>query len=416
MKKAAILFLVSVVIMLGVTCAQADPEDMYGQIFPDFSVKTISGLTFTLSESLKTHDLVLINFWATWCDPCRMEFPFLETAWEQYSDRVDVIALSIENDDTFEALVNFTDEYDLSFPIGRDDAGFFYGMAGSAIPTTLIVDKERRVVAVEVGSKSSAEEFTVLFENLLSSDPDQNQTQEGDHNAKTQKPETVPELNAIRMKVPDTNKGAAFGFDLTENELITINRDLYEDALRWTESTVPQNLKDFPLIPVYILYYENEAEHLDTSLEMIGNKAVWTSDAESLYSGDFGIISHNDCYGWTQSLKDNDFTRTGSNTYEATGFQNASDVRGVRQERVWYSGDIEYSFSIDFYEPDQRNGGRITLISMDNMENGTGVFWQIDSMTNDQLFIDVNLYEDDKFFSLEYDLYTGQLLSYDDSN
>ena len=89
MKKAVVLFL-ALAFMMGLTCAHADPEDMYGQIFPDFSVNTIRGSAFSLSESLETHDLVLINFWATWCGPCCMEFPFLEEAWEQYSDCVDV--------------------------------------------------------------------------------------------------------------------------------------------------------------------------------------------------------------------------------------------------------------------------------------------------------------------------------------
>ena len=176
MKKAFILFLV-LALMLSVPCAQASPEDLNGQIFPDFSVKTISGSTFSLSESLRTHDLVLINFWATWCGPCCMEFPFLETAWEQYSDRVDVIALSIESTDTPDVLKSFAGEYGLNFPIGRDESGMFNDMEGSAIPTTLIVNKERRVVAVEIGSKSSMEEFTSLFDNLLSAYPNQNKTQ-----------------------------------------------------------------------------------------------------------------------------------------------------------------------------------------------------------------------------------------------
>lgn len=168
MRKSAILSIVLVLVLsLVITCAHASPEDLYGQILPDFSVKTINGSTFTLSESLKTHDLVLINFWATWCGPCCMEFPSLETAWEQYSDRVDVIALSIEESDTFNTLMNFAKEYGINFAVGRDDEKIFNGMGGTAIPTTLIVNKDRCVVAVEIGAKSSVEEFTSLFDSLL---------------------------------------------------------------------------------------------------------------------------------------------------------------------------------------------------------------------------------------------------------
>lgn len=169
MKKLTAVLLV-LVLMLTAACALAGPEDLYGQILPDFTVDTISGTPFTLSESLKSHDLVMINFWATWCGPCRNEFPFLETAWEQYIDRVDVIALSVEETDTFSVLKSFAGDCGLHFPIGRDDAAMFFGMEGYAIPTTLIVDRDMRVVAVEIGSKSSAEEFTNLFDSLLPAD------------------------------------------------------------------------------------------------------------------------------------------------------------------------------------------------------------------------------------------------------
>ncbi|MCR5011399.1 MAG: redoxin family protein [Lachnospiraceae bacterium] len=175
MKK---LMIVSLVLSL-ILCspgALASPEDMNGQVLPDFSIETINGSVFTLSESLKTHDLVLINFWATWCGPCCMEFPFLETAWEMYSDRVDVIALSIEETDSFDVLRDFASNYGLNFMIGRDDLGLFNNMDGNAIPTTLIVDKNRRIVAVEIGCKSSSDEFTNLFDELLALPTSQNQS------------------------------------------------------------------------------------------------------------------------------------------------------------------------------------------------------------------------------------------------
>ncbi len=174
MKKRLVLSLILIMtLVLNITNSFASPEDLNGQILPDFSVQTISGATFTLSESLKTHDLVLINFWATWCGPCCMEFPSLETAWEQYADLVDVIALSIEETDTLNVLRDFASEYGLNFLIGRDQTRMFEGMDGMAIPTTLIVDRNRCVVAVEIGAKSSVEEYTNLFDSFLSTTPNQ---------------------------------------------------------------------------------------------------------------------------------------------------------------------------------------------------------------------------------------------------
>ena len=162
-----IAFILALAILINLSSAFASPEDLMGQVLSDFSVNTINDTSFTISESLKTHDLVLINFWATWCGPCGMEFPYLEEAWKKYADRVDVIALSIEKTDSNEKLTEYANEYGLSFQIGRDDSGLFDNMKGTAIPTTLIVDKNMRVVAVEIGSKSSVEDFTRLFDSLL---------------------------------------------------------------------------------------------------------------------------------------------------------------------------------------------------------------------------------------------------------
>ena len=172
MKKLTTLVLVLMLVFtLAVSGAQADPEAMYGLPFPDLSIQTIDGGTFSLSESLKTHDLVLINFWATWCPPCRMEFPFLQEAWEKYADRVDVIAMSIEKTDTLKVLKNFAKENGLTFNIGRDENNLLDKMRGDAIPTTLIVNRDGKVVYVEVGAMTSVKDFTDLFDSLLNEVP-----------------------------------------------------------------------------------------------------------------------------------------------------------------------------------------------------------------------------------------------------
>ena len=172
MKKTLTLILTLVLVLaMTLTGAQASPESLMGKTLKDFSVKTYDGKTFKLSESLKTHDLVVINFWATWCGPCCAEFPFLQEAWEQYSDRVDVIAMSIERTDSAKVLKAFAKEYGLQFPMGRDEKKMFNSMKGEFIPTTLIVNKDRQVVAVEVGMKDSVEAFTDLFDSLLEDIP-----------------------------------------------------------------------------------------------------------------------------------------------------------------------------------------------------------------------------------------------------
>ena len=98
MKK---ILMLSLVLALALTLCPGtawgeENVDFLGKPFPDFTVADTEGNPFTLSEALKTHEAVLINFWATWCGPCKAEFPALSQVYAEYSDRVAFIALSIE--------------------------------------------------------------------------------------------------------------------------------------------------------------------------------------------------------------------------------------------------------------------------------------------------------------------------------
>ena len=171
MMKKCLLILLALTLFLAVSASAESGPSILGKPFPDFTVTDTEGNTFTLSEALKDHEAVLINFWATWCGPCCMEFPYLQEAWEKYADRVDVIAMSIERTDTERYLQNFAKKKGLTFSIGRDENNLLDKMHGDAIPTTLLVDRTGKVVSVDVGAKMSVEEFTELFDSLLADIP-----------------------------------------------------------------------------------------------------------------------------------------------------------------------------------------------------------------------------------------------------
>lgn len=130
----------------------------------DFTVRTIDGGSFTLSEALKDHELVLVNIFATWCGPCGMEFPFLEEAINQSSDRVAVVALSIEPNDTDDVLKEYAEEMGITFPIGHTEGTTLGNFVTEGIPTTIVVDRTGRVAAVEVGAMESTQDFLDLFD------------------------------------------------------------------------------------------------------------------------------------------------------------------------------------------------------------------------------------------------------------
>ncbi len=170
MKRMMILALGLMLALALATGALAEPvavEDMVGQEMEDFSIETLSGENYTLYEALETHDLMVINFWASWCGPCQYEFPFLEEAWEKYSDRIGVVAISVEENDTGAILDNFVKEYGLKFTVMSDGDKLNQKFGIYGVPTTIIVNKDKKIVAVEVGAKTSTEEFTNLFDKLL---------------------------------------------------------------------------------------------------------------------------------------------------------------------------------------------------------------------------------------------------------
>ena len=131
----------------------------------DFTIDTADGGTFTLSEALQNYDLVLVNLFATWCPPCAMEFPNLQEAWSQRSDKVAVIALSIEPSDTLDVLRDYAIEKGLTFPIGRIDGTGMDKYLDGAIPTTVMIDRIGKVAEVEVGARPYTDYFLDLFDS-----------------------------------------------------------------------------------------------------------------------------------------------------------------------------------------------------------------------------------------------------------
>ena len=110
----------------GTASAEENNTAILGKPFPDFTATDTEGNTFTLSEALKDHEAVLINFWATWCGPCRNEFPYLNEAYGKYRDRVAFIALSTDPKDSIEKIGEYRAKNGISFPMGRDEGKELY--------------------------------------------------------------------------------------------------------------------------------------------------------------------------------------------------------------------------------------------------------------------------------------------------
>jgi peroxiredoxin len=137
---------------------------------PEFALKDADGRTVRLADY--HGKVVLLNFWATWCDPCRAEIPWFADLERRHKDRgFAVVGISMD-EDGWDAVKPFISEFGINYRIlmGDDTIAKLYGGVES-LPTTFLIDREGRVAAVHVGlvSKSSYERDLIqLFESAPS--------------------------------------------------------------------------------------------------------------------------------------------------------------------------------------------------------------------------------------------------------
>ncbi len=168
MRRIALL-LSALLLALALCAGAAAAEDalLPGGPFPDFTVTDTEGNPFTLSEALKNHEAVLINFWATWCTPCGVEFPYLQAAWEKYGDRVAFVALSADDNDTMEMVSAYRESHGITFPMAPGGEAL-YGRTGSqTYPTSVIVDRFGSVAFLHTSAFKGAGEVERCLAGFL---------------------------------------------------------------------------------------------------------------------------------------------------------------------------------------------------------------------------------------------------------
>jgi thiol-disulfide isomerase/thioredoxin len=116
---------------------------------PDFKLQDLDGKDLSLS-SLKGR-VVLLNFWATWCGPCRAEIPSLIQLQKRYQDRMQIIGLVVDEDDQTE-IRKFIERQGINYPVALapDDIRIAYGGV-SALPTVFLLNASGQVVQKHVG-------------------------------------------------------------------------------------------------------------------------------------------------------------------------------------------------------------------------------------------------------------------------
>jgi peroxiredoxin len=133
-----------------------EPAPIAGHPAPDFTLRTLNGEQVSLSDF--RGQPVIINFWATWCGPCRIEMPeFQEAFAEHQADGLIVLGVNLTERDSVNAVPGFLDEFGLTFPVVLDEGGEVantYKVFGQ--PASIFVDQNGDVHQVFYGPVNKA--------------------------------------------------------------------------------------------------------------------------------------------------------------------------------------------------------------------------------------------------------------------
>lgn len=158
--KKYLSFSLFVLFLVGSSCALFPPGGVSRGDAPDFTLPSLDGSSVTLSDTRGKY--VILNFWATWCGPCRVEMPEFNRYYLNNFHKVELFAINCSEPPS--KVKAFIDQNKYRFPVLLDTKAEVQKLYGvRAYPTTLIIDPEGNILSRRVGSISRPAEYFNKF-------------------------------------------------------------------------------------------------------------------------------------------------------------------------------------------------------------------------------------------------------------
>jgi cytochrome c biogenesis protein CcmG/thiol:disulfide interchange protein DsbE len=138
-------------------------SSMLNREAPDFTLNLFGGGTFTLSEN--RGQPVVMNIWASWCEPCWEEASVLEEGWRSYRDQ-GVIFVGVNVMDSRGDAEAFLKQFDVTYPNGPDESDIYFQYRATGTPETFFIDRDGVIVQKFMGPLD-AEQLSASVEELL---------------------------------------------------------------------------------------------------------------------------------------------------------------------------------------------------------------------------------------------------------
>lgn len=146
-------------------CSSSEMAPEVGNLAPDFQLSTLDGQSVSLSDFRGRP--VLVNFWASWCGPCRYEMPFLQRIHEEQAAN-GLVVLGVNLGESPDEIREFMADFGLSFTMlldSRQDVALMYNVRG--IPTTLLIDEDGVIRYRKVGAFATMKELETALGKIM---------------------------------------------------------------------------------------------------------------------------------------------------------------------------------------------------------------------------------------------------------